>query len=424
MIDDEELQRRNVPDLSFDRLTVLSPLGRGAKGVVFLVKDEDRDEILALKVISKALIEKKGKAADGDEYRRVCFEQGVLSRLRHPLLPRLRGVLDSEKLVGYAIDYCSGRDLNVLRKRQTEKMFSDDIIRFYAAELVLALEYLHKLGIVYRDLKPENVMVQENGHIMIVDFDLSTKLSPKSTPHSSPSSSNSALTSNTVASKKRFSPFHRFCNSGISPEDSASQAGLSLNSARTESNSTERSNSFVGTEEYVAPEIVSGDGHDFAVDWWSLGVVLYEMLYGATPFRGTNRKETFYRILTKSPELTGEPTPLRDLIGKLLEKDPKQRIQVEEIKGHDFFRGVEWESVVQISRPPFIPENDEKGKEGIANIDVESVVQGIFGNGEVDKCKSEHEKHGGIEEAEDVNTKTWVGEFNHHPTQTDHFLVF
>ena len=131
MNDDEDLRHRKTPSLSFEGLNVVSALGRGAKGVVFLVKDEERDEFLALKVISKALIEKKSKAAggDGDEYRRVCFEQEVLGRFRHPLLPRLRGVLDTEKLVGYAIDYCPGRDLNVLRKRQTEKMFSDDIIR-------------------------------------------------------------------------------------------------------------------------------------------------------------------------------------------------------------------------------------------------------------------------------------------------------
>ena len=93
----------------------------------------------------------------------------------------------------------------------------------------------------------------------------------------------------------------------------------------------------------------------------SLGVMLYEMLYGTTPFKRSNRKETFYRILAKAPDLVGETTPLRGLIGKLLEKDPNQRIRVirlEEIKGHDFFRGIEWDLVVEIGRPPFIPETD------------------------------------------------------------------
>ena len=90
----------------------------------------------------------------------------------------------------------------------------------------------------------------------------------------------------------------------------------------------------------------------------SLGVMLYEMLYGTTPFKRSKRKETFYRILAKAPDLVGETTPLRGLIGKLLEKDPNQRIRLEEIKGHDFFRGIEWDLVVEIGRPPFIPETD------------------------------------------------------------------
>lgn len=125
-----------VPTLDFDRLMVVSALGRGAKGVVFLVREEEEEEesageLLALKVILRDSIEKKkhhdGK--DGNEYKRVIFEQQVLKRFDHALLPRLRGVLATEKVVGYAIDYCPGRDLNFLRKKQTEKMFSDDIIR-------------------------------------------------------------------------------------------------------------------------------------------------------------------------------------------------------------------------------------------------------------------------------------------------------
>ena len=90
----------------------------------------------------------------------------------------------------------------------------------------------------------------------------------------------------------------------------------------------------------------------------SLGVMLYEMLYRTTVFKGSNRKETFYRILAKAPDLVGETTPLRGLIEKLLEKDPNQRIRLEEIKGHDFFKGIEWDLVVEIGRPPFIPESD------------------------------------------------------------------
>ncbi|GMI98626.1 hypothetical protein like AT4G13000 [Hibiscus trionum] len=380
----------SIPTFDLDRLEIVAALGRGAKGVVFLTRDNVKDEIIALKLISRDSIEKKNAKAvnnsDGNEYRRVFFEQEVLAMVNHPLLPRLRGVLATDKVVGYAIDYCPGHDLHSLRKKQTEKMFSDDMIRFYAAELVLALEYLHNLGIVYRDLKPENVMIQENGHIMLVDFDLSTKLSPRSPDKSMPPNSFHQTPPDSVK-KNRLFPFVRWCNSGISPDDAASQASVNTDCICTELDSAEKSNSFVGTEDYVAPEIVSGKGHDYAVDWWSLGIVLHEMLYGTTPFRGSNRKETFSRILTKPPELVGEPTSLRHLIRSLLEKDPKQRITLEGIKGHDYFKGIDWDLILRIQRPPYIPAHSEEeitvaDKEGIKGFDVELFVQEIFANGD------------------------------------------
>lgn len=303
--------------------------------------------------------------------------------------------------------------------------------------MVLALEYLHNQGIVYRDLKPENILIQENGHIMLVDFDLSTKLSPK-TPLDSPTSVLSRVPSNRrSSSKKRRSVLHKFCNSGISPEDSDCLPQLSAISVPKPSpNSSEKSNSFVGTEEYVAPEIILGNGHDFSVDWWSLGIVLHEMLYGTTPFKGTNRKETFYRILCKTAELVGEPTPLRDLIRRLLEKDPTKRIDVDEIKGHEFFRGVDWNLILEISRTPYIPsqlqlqleelENESEGKEGIKEIDVELFVQNIFSSSdeedEKNKVAEGRNKNDGGDNANKTvpNNKT----LNPHPREENDLLVF
>lgn len=260
-------------------------------------------------------------------------------------------------------------------------------------------------------------MVQQNGHVMLVDFDLSTRLSQRS-PKSSPSPSPKVLTESKSAKmrkkKKRFVSFNRFCNSGVSPEDSLYRPDQRAEKPKSppDASESEKSNSFVGTEEYVAPEIVAGKGHDFAVDWWSLGVVLYEMLYGTTPFRGSNRKETFYRILTMSPDLCGEATPLRDLIRKLLEKDPAKRIELDEIKGHDFFRGTDWDLVLQIPRPPSLPgmEAAAEDTEGNNTIDVESFVQDVF-------CSRESEKknHNNGEEGKG---------FNPNYTESDRFLVF
>lgn len=288
--------------------------------------------------------------------------------------------------------------------------------------MVLALEYLHGLGIVYRDLKPENVMIQENGHLMLIDFDLSTKLSAK-TPeiHQVPEPRNQSHPK--PKNTKKFPSFYMFCNSGISPEDLVYPAERPI----SRSDSVEKTNSFVGTEEYVAPEVIIGEGHDFSVDWWCLGVMLYEMLYGTTPFKGSNRKETFYRIISKPPDLVGEPTALRDLIGKLLEKDPHQRISAEEIKGHKFFRGVDWESITQMQRPPYIPVATVD-TEGNKEIDVESFVEGVFKVEEKGADSKENpaktdtvSKVKGIEE--NPNKGAWLEGLN-HPTQHEHFLVF
>lgn len=407
--------------LSLEDLKAVSVLGRGAKGVVFHVvpgagEPEGAAAAMALKAVSReAARHKKAASGDGDGHRRIWFERDVLLALRHPLLPSLRGVLATDAVVGFAIDRCGGGDLNALRRRQTEKMFSDSVIRFYAAELVLALEYLHGLGIVYRDLKPENVLIQDSGHIMLVDFDLSTRLpAPPQEPDAPPAGSpNPAPPSTAGPSPGRGRarrpaalcfPFRtgsapkpaapaadspsppstsRTASSSSSSSSTATTASSSAAGARTPA----KSNSFVGTEDYVAPEIIAGRGHDFAVDWWGLGVVLYEMLYGRTPFRGQNRKETFYRVLAKQPELVGEQTPLRDLIARLLDKDPEKRIGARGVKAHPFFRGVDWDRILHVARPPFIPAppQDEDGDEAL---DVEKVVREVFASSDAEAAKA------------------------------------
>lgn len=152
-MDDEE--QHQLQHLDIENLKVLSVLGRGAKGVVFLVRKglgSTDGELLALKVVSKAfLIQKKNNKADkndghgdinGSEYKRICFERDVLRQFQHPLLPKLRGVFDTSSVVGFAIDYCPGRNLNSLRKKQTEHMFSDDIIRYTINYMIRKIHYI------------------------------------------------------------------------------------------------------------------------------------------------------------------------------------------------------------------------------------------------------------------------------------------
>lgn len=123
----ENSEKAQIASIELQSLKIISALGRGAKGVVFLVQAED-GELLALKTILRASIE-KNKASRNSAYRTICLERDLLSSFQHPLLPKLKGVVSTDKIVGYAIDYCPGGDLNSLRKKQTEKMFADDTIR-------------------------------------------------------------------------------------------------------------------------------------------------------------------------------------------------------------------------------------------------------------------------------------------------------
>ncbi|URE20551.1 Protein tyrosine kinase [Musa troglodytarum] len=337
--------------LDLDRLRAVRVLGRGAMGTVFLVVD------------------KRCASAKPDALRRARWELSLLSafssqsdgRNHHPFLPSLLGSVDTPDLLAWALPYCSGGDLHALRRSLSpdDDAFSIAAIRFYLSEIIAALAHLHSLRIAYRDLKPENVLLQSSGHITLTDFDLSRYLPSRSSANLSPQDH---LKKN--ARSARVSPLSRRRTSSTS----------------TSGGGDERSFSFVGTEEYVAPEVVRGDGHGFAVDWWALGILAYEMAYGRTPFRGRNRKETFRNVLTRPPQFSGQRrTVLTDLIERLLAKDPTQRLGhargADEVKAHPFFEGVMWELLPEVSRPPFLaPVVD--GEEGVG-FDVRDYLRGV-----------------------------------------------
>ncbi|CAK7339309.1 unnamed protein product [Dovyalis caffra] len=235
------------------------------------------------------------------------------------------------------------------------------------------------MGIVFRDLKPENILIQHSGHVTLTDFDLSRTLMRKTVMNlvskAAATSCNNVITVSKIEQQPQKKQLqHRrnltrwwFVNdiqqkkNGLKKAKSARVSPVSRR--KLSFNNGERSNSFVGTEEYVSPEVVRGDGHEFAVDWWALGILSYEMLYGTTPFKGKNRKETFRNVLMKKPELIGKRNELTDLIERLLEKDPTQRLGYQrgacEIKEHAFFKGVKWDLLTEVLRPPFIPSRED-----------------------------------------------------------------
>ena len=355
------------PELHLDDLPAIQVLGKGAMGTVFLVHDRLADPS-ALSPFALKVVDKFSHHTKLDADRRARWEISVLKRLsnpEHPFLPTLIGSLETPEFLAWAVPFCPGGDLNVLRYHQTDRVFSPSVIRFYVAEIICALEHLHSMGIAYRALKPENVLIQQSGHVTLTDFDLSRSLKPRTVK--------TLITSDPIElDPPEIRQRHRrnltrlvTIVSDKGGLKKAKSARVSPVSRRKQSFSNgERSNSFVGTEEYVSPEVVRGDGHEFAVDWWALGILTYEMLYGTTPFKGKNRKETFRNVLMKTPEFIGKRTALTDLIGRLLEKDPTKRLGynrgASEIKQHVFFRGLQWDKLTQVLRPPFLPSMDDE----------------------------------------------------------------
>ncbi|CAN7047193.1 unnamed protein product, partial [Brassica oleracea var. botrytis] len=350
-------QMESSPEiLNLDSIRALKILGQGATGTVFLAHD-------VVSVSSSSFAVKLVHKSSASSLRRARWEIEVLRRLsvqtnQNPFLPRLLASFESPEFFVWAVPYCSGGDLNVLLRRQNDGVFSSSVIRFYVAEIVCALEHLHSMGIAYRDLKPENILIQQSGHVTLTDFDLSRSLKKPTRPEFFQPDPE------LCTDPKKSRSFSRWVSPAASESKKTRSARVNpITRRKTSFSSGERSNSFVGTDEYVSPEVIRGDGHDFAVDWWALGVLTYEMMYGETPFKGKSKKETFRNVLVKEPEFAGKPNDLTDLIRRLLVKDSSRRLGsrrgAAEIKEHPFFAGVRWDLLTEVLRPPFIPLRDD-----------------------------------------------------------------
>ncbi|GJM91482.1 hypothetical protein PR202_ga07857 [Eleusine coracana subsp. coracana] len=358
--------------LAMGSFRLLRRLGCGDIGTVYLSEltsaggGKERPCWFAMKVMDKASLESRRKLS------RAETEREILQMLDHPFLPTLYAHFETDRFACLVMEFCPGGDLHALRQRQPGKHFPEHAARFYAAEVLLALEYLHMLGVVYRDLKPENVLVREDGHIMLSDFDLSLRcaVSPtlvRSSPHSDPQTcAQPACIQPTCFMPRLFHPRSKK-NATKKPKSSSSsdgkhqhQASLGLPELVVEPTGA-RSMSFVGTHEYLAPEIIKGEGHGSAVDWWTFGVFLHELLYGKTPFKGQTNRATLFNVVgqqLKFPECPATSNASRDLIRGLLAKEPQSRLGVKrgaaEIKQHPFFEGVNW-ALIRCSTPPGVP---------------------------------------------------------------------
>ncbi|KAL5581989.1 hypothetical protein UlMin_014431 [Ulmus minor] len=342
--------------LNFGHFRLLKWLGCGDTGSVYLSELRGTKCYFAMKVMDKASL------ASGKKLLRVQTEREILQSLDHPFLPSLYTHFETDKHLCLVMEFCPGA------------------VKFYVAEVLLALEYLHMLGIVYRDLKPENVLVRDDGHIMLSDFNLSLRcaVSPTlvkpSQPQSDPLRKNpvycveptciepSCIQPSRAVPTTCFGPrfFLSKSKKDRKPKNEIGNQVTQLPELIAEPTNA-RSMSFVGTQEYLAPEIIKGEGHGSAVDWWTFGIFLYELLFGKTPFKGSGNRATFFNVVgqpLRFPESPVVSFSARDLIRGLLVKEPQHRLAYKrgatEIKQHPFFEEINW-ALIRCASPPGIP---------------------------------------------------------------------
>ncbi|CAD6580124.1 MAG: hypothetical protein TREMPRED_002671 [Tremellales sp. Tagirdzhanova-0007] len=308
-----------VSPSSFQKIKLL---GKGDVGKVYLVSEKKTDKLFAMKVLSKKEMIKRNKI------KRALAEQEILATSNHPFIVTLFHSFQSQDYLFFVLDYCMGGEFFRALQTRPGKCLSEEHAKFYAAEVTAALEYLHLNGYIYRDLKPENILLHQSGHIMLSDFDLSKQ---SGEPGGAPA--------------------------GIKQSGSNGMILVDTRSCIADF----RTNSFVGTEEYIAPEVIQGCGHTSAVDWWTLGILVYEMIFATTPFKGPNRNATFANVLKNEvgfPESSPVTSLCKSAIRKLLIKDEHKRLGsssgASEIKQHKWFAKVNW-GLLRHMTPPIIP---------------------------------------------------------------------
>ncbi|KAL5228946.1 hypothetical protein ABZP36_017211 [Zizania latifolia] len=371
--------------VGLEHFRLVRRLGSGDLGNVYLCQLREPWStgcLYAMKVVDKEALAFRKKL------RRAEVERDILRTLDHPFLPTLYADFEASHYACLVMEFCPGGDLHVARQRQPGRRFSISSTRFYVAETVLALEYLHMMGVVYRDLKPENVLVRGDGHIMLSDFDLSLKcdvvaklLRQSKPPPAPPAASSSSHVPSCVPPTIQpvLSCLFNGMNKCHAKEGRRANDGDGDETEQETETEPEvvvepvaaRSKSFVGTHEYLAPEVISGQGHGSAVDWWTLGVFMYEMVYGQTPFKGESNEKTLVNIIKQPvsfPRIAAaaaasgrewdELQRAQDLMSQLLVKNPKKRLGSSmgsaEVKKHPFFKGVNW-ALVRSVRPPEVP---------------------------------------------------------------------
>uniref|UniRef100_A0A6Q2Y7H4 protein kinase C n=1 Tax=Esox lucius TaxID=8010 RepID=A0A6Q2Y7H4_ESOLU len=305
-------RRKENGGMQMEDFTCLSVLGRGHFGKVLLAEFKMSGKLYAIKAL------KKGDVVTRDEVDSLMCERRIFETInssRHPFLVNLHGCFQTEDHVCFVMEYSPGGDLMT---HIHTNIFTERQTQFYASCVLLGLEFLHQNKIVYRDLKLDNLLMDADGYVRIADFGL--------------------------------------CKEGMGHGD--------------------RTSTFCGTPEFLAPEVLTDNNYTRCVDWWGLGVLIYEMLVGESPFPGDDEEEVFDSIVNDEVRFPRFLSPESvSIIQKLLQKNPERRLgageaDASEVKKHRFFQGVNWESLLHKKlAPPFVPQIKMPGD--VSNFDEE-----------------------------------------------------
>jgi serine/threonine kinase 38 len=332
-------KRKKISIFDFEPLKII---GKGAFGEVRVCKYIPNGDIVAIKKMKKEEMHKKNQVLH------VRAERDVLSEAKNEWIVDLKFSFQDQHYLYLGMEFLPGGDLMSLL--MARDILPENDAKFYAAEIVLAIESVHKLDCIHRDLKPDNVLIDANGHVKLSDFGLSKKLDLKLIDNNDIKNNYNNMNTNS---------YRGGAKNNLSYAQQFSQFKSMKNSKKRRAFAF----STVGTPDYIAPEVIRQKGYGQEIDWWSLGVIMFEMMIGYPPFFSESSTETCKKILDWKNTLNIRPEAniskeAEDILRKLI-NDPEVRLGTngaDEIKNHPFFKGIDWNHIKETLTPPFIPE--------------------------------------------------------------------